>query len=435
MTAQMDADRTMLDYFVARSTSTRPDGLLEAALTVVGQTRQRPAWRTLDWWLPSAWADLGAWYGRRVAIVAVVGLLIAVLLSLVVLGGSGHRLPPPFGLAKPGAIAMDIGGDIYLADANGGNRTKLFAGPHWDGHAMFSPDGTKIVFESGQDDNSTALMVMRADGTGTTTLISRMAEDDTVISWSSDSRWIATAARPMDEVSVPSGSHVPGVDVRIIVGDVERGTASIVGGSELFGHDPRWSPDGTMLAFGRNYRCCSGPPDSLWLMRPDGTELRQLSSLPGGGVPAWSPDGRRIAFLAEGIDRDSDLYLVDVDGNDVQKITDTPLDESFPVWSPDGTKIAFLTNQNPYGIKAEMEILDVSDGRVTTLQGPFVTANPPVWSPDGSHILGYVWGTPDDPGSVQSQDALAIFDATNGSEAVDIPIAGLYDSSWQRLAP
>jgi hypothetical protein len=82
-----------------------------------------------------------------------------------------------------------------------------------------------------------------------------------------------------------------------------------------------------------------------------------------------------------------------------------------------------------------MEILDVSDGRVTTLQGPFVTANPPVWSPDGSHILGYVWGTPDDPGSVQSQDALAIFDATNGSEAVDIPIAGLYDSSWQRLAP
>ena len=162
MTAQMDADRTMLDYFVARSTSTRPDGLLEAALTVVGQTRQRPAWRTLDWWLPSAWADLGAWYGRRVAIVAVVGLLIAVLLSLVVLGGSGHRLPPPFGLAKPGAIAMDIGGDIYLADADGGNRTKLFAGPHWDGHAMFSPDGTKIVFESGQDDNSTALMVMRA---------------------------------------------------------------------------------------------------------------------------------------------------------------------------------------------------------------------------------------------------------------------------------
>jgi hypothetical protein len=82
-----------------------------------------------------------------------------------------------------------------------------------------------------------------------------------------------------------------------------------------------------------------------------------------------------------------------------------------------------------------MEILDVTDGRVTTLQGPFVTANPPVWSPDGAHILGYVWGIPDTAGSVQSYDALAIFDATNSSTSVDIPIAGLYDASWQRLAP
>jgi len=435
MTAPMDADRTMLEYFTARSTSIAPDGLLEAALTVVGETRQRPAWRTLDWWVAAPWADLLAWHGRKVAIVAVVALLIAVLAASAILGASGKHPPPPFGLAKPGAIAMNIGGDIYLGDPDGGNRTKLFAGPHWDGHATFSPDGTRIVFESGQDDDSTVLMVMRADGTGRTTLVSRMAEADGVISWSSDSRWIATAARPLDEVTAPSGSHVPGVDVRIIVGDVERGTASIVGGSELFGHDPRWSPDGTMLAFGRNYRCCSGPPDSLWLMRPDGTGLRQLSSLHGGGVPAWSPDGKRIAFLAEGIGGDSDLYLIDADGNDLQKITDTPSDESFPVWSPDGTRIAFLTNQNQYGIKAEMEILDVTDGRVTTLQGPFVTANPPVWSPDGSHILGYVWGIPDDPGSVQSQDALAIFDATNGSAAVDIPVAGLYDASWQRLAP
>jgi Tol biopolymer transport system component len=300
MTARSDLDRAMLDYFEGRSTNHAPDGLLETALAGVGATRQRPAWRTGDWWLPSAWADRVTWHTRRVALVAAVGLLIAILLALAILGGSGHPLPPPFGPAKPGAIVMDIGGDIYLAGPDGENRSLLYAGPHWDGHATFSPDGTKIAFESGQDDMSKALMVMRADGTGQTTLISRLAEADDVIAWSADSRWIATAARPMDDVFIPSGSHVPGVDVRIIVGDVEHGTASIVGGSELFGHDPRWSPDGTMLAFGRNYRCCSGPPDSLWSMRPDGSELRQLSSLPGGGVPAWSPDGKQIAFLAEG---------------------------------------------------------------------------------------------------------------------------------------
>ena len=138
-----------------------------------------------------------------VALVGAVGLLIAVLVALAILGGAGHQLPPPFGLAKPGSIVMDIGGDIYLADADGANRTKLYAGSHWDGRAMFSPDGTKIAFESALDDKSTALMVMRADGTGQTTLMSGLAQVDDVIAWSSDSLWVAIGARPIPDSGAP----------------------------------------------------------------------------------------------------------------------------------------------------------------------------------------------------------------------------------------
>ena len=431
MTARMDADRTMLDYFEARSTSSAPDGLLESALAGVGRTRQRPAWRSVDWWVSAAWADRLAWHGRKVAIVAVVALLIAVLAALAILGSSGRHLPPPFGLAKPGAIVMDVGGDIYLAGPDGRNATKLYGGPHWDGHATFSPDGTKIAFESALDDKSTALMVMRADGTGPATLMGRLSVVDDFIAWSPDSRWITTAAQPFDD---SAGPLFPSQDARIIVGDVEHGTASFVGGPDVFGHLPAWSPDGKTLAFGRTYACCSGPDNGLWSMRPDGSDLRPLSTVPGGGAPAWSPDGSPIAFLGAGADGDSDLYLVGADGTGEHRVTDDAGNESVPVWSPDGTRVAFARMLDT-GNRGELEILDVASGRVTTLHGAHVTHDAPVWSPDGRSILTYIYTKPDNPDHVSQYDTLGIFDVTDASPPVQIPITGLRYASWQRLAP
>jgi len=274
MTARTDLDQTMRAYFEAGSSSHAPDGLLEGALAGVGRMPQRPAWRTLDWWLPSASVDRVAWHTRRVGIVAVVGLLAAVLLTLAVLAGTGHPLPPPIGPARPGAIVMEVGGDIYLADPNGGNRVKLYGGAHWDGHATFSPDGTKIAFESALDDKSKSLMVMRADGTAPTTLIPELNIVDDFIVWSPDSRWIAISATRFDD---SGGAMFPTPDARIFVADVEHGTSALLGG--VFGHNPQWSPDGTMLAFGRT----SSDADGVYVMRPDGSDLRPLSSVPGGG--------------------------------------------------------------------------------------------------------------------------------------------------------
>ena len=431
MTAPMDADRSMLDYFEAHSTSPMPEGLLEDALAAIALVPQRSAWRTTEWWLPSAWADRVAWHSRQVALVVAVALLIAVLVGLAILGTSGQHLPPPFGVAKPGAIALDIGGDIYLAGPDAANPTRLYAGPHWDGHATFSPDGTKIAFESALDDKSFALMVMRADGTGPTTLMGRLTSVDDFIAWSPDGRWIATAAQPFD---ASAGPLYPSEDARIIVADVEHGTASFVGGPDVFGHLPAWSPDGTTLAFGRTYLCCSGPENALWSMRPDGSDLHPLSTVPGGRAPAWSPDGQRIALLGAGVDGDSDLYLVGADGTQQQKVTDDAGNESLPVWSPDGTRIAFARMLDT-GNRGELKILDLTDSQMTTLHGANVTHDPPVWSPDGNHILAYVYTKPDNPDHVSQYDTLGIFDVTDDSAPVQVPITGLRYASWQRLAP
>jgi dipeptidyl aminopeptidase/acylaminoacyl peptidase len=431
MTAPTDADRTMLDYFAARSSRIAPDGLLESALAGVDRTRQRPAWRSVDWWVSATWADHLAWHGRKVAMVAVVALLIVALVAVAILGTSGQHLPPPFGLARPGAIVMDVGGDIYLAGPDGRSATKLYGGPHWDGHATFSPDGTKIAFESALDDKSTALMVMRADGGGPATLMGRLSVVDDFIAWSPDSRWIATAAQPFDD---SAGPLFPSEDARIIVADVEHGTASFVGGSDLFGHLPAWSPDGTRLAFGRTYPCCSGPENGLWSMRPDGSDLQPLSTVPGGGAPAWSPDGSQIAFLGAGVDGDSDLYLVGADATGEHRVTEDAGNESLPVWSPDGTRVAFARMLDT-GNRGELRVLDVHDDHVATLHGVNVTHDPPVWSPDGKSILAYVYTKADNPDHVSQYDTLGIFDVTGASAPVQIPITGLRYASWQRLAP
>jgi dipeptidyl aminopeptidase/acylaminoacyl peptidase len=66
----------------------------------------------------------------------------------------------------------------------------------------------------------------------------------------------------------------------------------------LFDSQPRWSPDGSRLAFIRGTE--AGKPGQLWVIPiAGGGEGGRLTDLPkGAGNPAWSPDGRRIAFTS-----------------------------------------------------------------------------------------------------------------------------------------
>jgi WD40 repeat protein len=108
-------------------------------------------------------------------------------------------------------------------------------------------------------------------------------------SWSPDSRRIvATGPRGLWVINVATGA--------------EREILSL--GPDEVGA-PAWSPDGRWIAFQRREPTTGldAPPlgsSQLWLVRPDGSGLRQLTRLTEAdayGPPAWSPDGRRLAFL------------------------------------------------------------------------------------------------------------------------------------------
>jgi Tol biopolymer transport system component len=61
------------------------------------------------------------------------------------------------------------------------------------------------------------------------------------------------------------------------------------------------------------------------------------------------PDGERIIFASNVNDprgRDFDLYLVNLDGTGLERVTACPSFDSFPMFSPNGKKIAFASNRN-----------------------------------------------------------------------------------------
>jgi TolB protein len=145
----------------------------------------------------------------------------------------------------------------------------------------------------------------------------------------------------------------------------------------------------------------AGGEYDIYLMRPDGSDMRQLTSLPGLETsPAWSPNGRSVAFVAT---QDSvrpndcvsgsvelrcnfEIYTIGVDGSNLKRLTALPYAyDRGPTWSPDGKHIAFSSRQAgaSYGY---IYVIGVDGTGLTALTKGEVRDTAPSWSPDGKQI-------------------------------------------------
>src|SRR2546425_9205640 len=86
-----------------------------------------------------------------------------------------------------------------------------------------------------------------------------------------------------------------------------------------------------------------GYETSLWLVATDGASPpRRLTAGPKDGAPRWSPDGTTLAFLRSKDGRPQ-LHLLSLAGGEAQQLTDLPKGASPAAWSPDGKTIAFTS--------------------------------------------------------------------------------------------
>ena len=169
------------------------------------------------------------------------------------------------------------------------------------------------------------------------------------------------------------------------------------------------SPDGAWLAL-----WASSPEEDLLLMRPDGSDLRQLTNDPERDrTPYWSPDGRRILFSSNRSGK-YEAWTIRPDGSGLTQITHIPDQPVFyPFWSPDGQQIGF------YYSSRGTALLD--------LRRP--TSRPRVLPPvEGGQIFA---------GSAWSKDSgsLAGGISTRQSEGVDgVILWSLLDNTHRRLS-
>ena len=110
--------------------------------------------------------------------------------------------------------------------------------------------------------------------------------------------------------------------------------------------DPRLSPDGATVAYvvGRVDEDANEYRSAVWLAAADGSAppRRFTSGEKADADPRWSPDGTQLAFTSNRADKASQLYVMPVAGGEPRKLTSLKEDVTQAAWSPDGTRIAFV---------------------------------------------------------------------------------------------
>jgi serine/threonine protein kinase len=218
--------------------------------------------------------------------------------------------------------------DIYFGQANG-SETRFFRA-----HASqpaFSPDGTRLAFHSWQLD-ARGLMTMDVSGANLR-LVTAFFEDQ-LPTWSPDGTEIILLSRR-------SGSRKSEL---IKVGSFEeRGKGVVIGEGEY----PTIGLNGQLV-----FKGWGNTPVGLNLASLSLEDIQRVTDSEKDTAPVLSPDGQRIAFMSRR-DENWEIYIVNADGSNLQRVTDDPADDGLPTWSPDGKVLAFVSNRGgPWAVWA-----------------------------------------------------------------------------------
>ncbi|MEE4302151.1 MAG: S9 family peptidase [Pseudomonadales bacterium] len=210
--------------------------------------------------------------------------------------------------------------------------------------------------------------------------------------------------------------------------------------------DPQLSPDGEKIVYTRRWVDAINDTwkSTVWIMNADGSGARHLLD---GSSPRWSPDGTRIAFIADGEPKGAQIHIrwMDAEGGTTQvtRLQEAPTEIA---WSPDSEQLAFVSlvpQENSWKIdlpkapegsewtkaprivesvryrrdrqgfleEGYRQIFTVSAGSGTARQlttGDFHAEGPLSWTPDGEEILFTSYREEDWEYAIRESDVFAV---------------------------
>jgi len=151
----------------------------------------------------------------------------------------------------------------------------------------------------------------------------------------------------------------------------------------LPGFSAEWlgfSRDGQRMAY------VSYPQGILWQSKTDGTDRHQLTFPPmWAGIPRWSPDGSQIAFAGGPPGRPGQVFLISAGGGDPEQLTFGNVGSGDATWSTEGNSLAYA-GPSAIDSRASLQILNLKTHKETVVPDS-AGLNSPRWSPDGRYLL------------------------------------------------
>lgn len=144
---------------------------------------------------------------------------------------------------------------------------------------------------------------------------------------------------------------------------------------------PALSPDRTRIAFSSER---AGAGYDLFVMDVDGRNPQRLTTSAGTeGEPVWSPDGRRIVFTGTAREGPPQLFSVQPDGTGLRQLTEGKGGSHSATVSPDGRQLAFISSREG---KPELYVMPLDGGAARRLTRTGDKEAEPRYLPDGTLI-------------------------------------------------